>query len=79
MSESVIDVIREVLVDVKDVDPSSVTAEAGLVDDLGVDSLDAVQIILALEDHYGKEVDDESIEGLETVGDIVALIESLLE
>ena len=79
MSETVLEVIREVLVDVRGIDPAEVTAEARLTDDLGVDSLDAVQIILALEDHYGREVDDESIEDLETVGDIVSLIESLID
>ena len=79
MSEPILDVVRGVLVDIRGVDPSLVVPEATLIDDLGADSLDAIEIIMALEEHYGKELDDIEVENLKTVGDVVALIQSLTD
>ena len=78
MSETILDVVRGVLVEVRGVDPAQVIPEAKLIDDLGADSLDAIEIIMALEDHYGKELDDIEVEDLKTVGDVVGLIQSLI-
>jgi len=78
MSETILDVVRVVLVEVRGVDPSKVVLEARLVDDLGADSLDAIEIIMALEDHFGKELDDIDVESLQTVGDVVDLIQSVI-
>jgi acyl carrier protein len=78
MSETVIDVVKRILVSVREVDPSLVVPEAILVDDLGADSLDAIEIIMALEDHYGKELDEISVQDIRTVGDIVDLVQSLV-
>lgn len=78
MSESILDVVRDVLIKVRGVDPEQVVPEALLVDDLGADSLDAIEIIIALESHYGKELDDEDVENLKTVGDVVTLVESIV-
>lgn len=53
----------------------NITMETKLADDLGADSLDAVEIILALEDKYGVEIDDEVAKGIKTVGDLVNYVE----
>lgn len=78
MSEPIFEVVKNVLVDVRDVDPADVTPESSLIDDLGADSLDAIEIIMALEEHYNQELDDIDVESLKTVADIVALIQSVI-
>ena len=57
-------------------DPSKVTLEANLESDLGADSLDAVEVIMALEDEFGIEISDDAAQTIKTVGDIVKHIES---
>jgi acyl carrier protein len=79
MSEPVIEVVQRVLVQVRNVDPAAVVPEALLIDDLGADSLDAIEIILALEEHYDREFDGEDVENIKSVGDIVALVETLTQ
>ena len=59
------------------VEESSLTMETNFVEDLGADSLDAVEIIMAVEDEFGVEVNDDDAQGIKTVGDIVALVEKL--
>ena len=78
MSESVIDVVRRVLVEVRGVDPAQVVPEARLIEELGADSLDAIEIIMALEEHYERELDDIEVENFKTVADVVALIQSIV-
>ena len=56
-------------------DPEDITLESLLVDDLGADSLDAIDIVMSVEDTFKVEVPDEIIEKIETVGDIVNYIE----
>ncbi len=56
-------------------DPSSITLETSLLDDLGADSLDAVEIIMAIEDEFGLEIPDEVAESLKTIGEIVEYVE----
>lgn len=53
-----------------------VTMETHLVDDLGADSLDAVELIMALEDEFGLEVDDDAAQNMKRVKDLVEYIES---
>lgn len=79
MSEAIIDVVRDILVEVKGVDPARVVPEATLTGDLEADSLDAIEIIMALEEHYDKELEDLDAANLITVADIVSLIESVLQ
>ncbi|MDR1088098.1 MAG: acyl carrier protein [Coriobacteriales bacterium] len=79
MSEAIFDVVREVFVSVREIDPSRVVAEASLADDLGLDSLDAIEIVMALEDRYDREFDDENLQDLKTVHDVVALVRSLID
>ncbi|MCL2808308.1 MAG: acyl carrier protein [Coriobacteriia bacterium] len=79
MSENIIQTVREVLVGVRDLDPTLVVPDARLIEDLGADSLDSIEIIMALEERFEKELDDADIESIKTVGDIVALIEGQLQ
>ena len=58
-------------------DASNVTMEAHLVNDLGADSLDAVDIIMGIEDEFGISVEDDKIQSIKTVADLVAAIDAL--
>lgn len=70
--------IRDIIVDQLDAEADDVTAEASIVDDLGADSLDVVDLISSVEDEFDVEIPDEKVEGIKTVGDIVAYIESVI-
>lgn len=52
-----------------------VTNEASFVDDLGADSLDTVELVMALEEEFGQEIPDEEAEKLQSVGDVIKYIE----
>jgi acyl carrier protein len=70
IDEKVIDII----VDKLGVDRSEVTPEAVFVDDLGADSLDLVELIMAMEEEFGTEIADEDAEKLRTVQDVISFI-----
>ena len=72
----VLDKIKEILADQLDVDEDIVTLESLLVEDLGADSLDAMDIVMSVEDEFEIEVPDEVIENIESVNDIVSFIEN---
>lgn len=55
----------------------NITMKTRLVEDLGADSLDAVEIMFALEEEFGIEIDDDSAQSIKTVGDLVNYIEKL--
>ena len=74
---SVFDKVKDIIVKELKVDADKVTADARLKDDLGADSLDAVQIIMDIEDTFGIEIDDSDSEKVTTVGDLVREIEQL--
>ena len=57
------------------VDKDKITMNAGIVEDLGADSLDVVDIVMTVEDEFGIEVKDEDIEKMVTVSDVVRYIE----
>lgn len=67
--------IKELLVEVANVDRASVTKDAVLKDDLGIDSLYAVELILELETNFNVQIEWEEIKSLITVNDVVKLIE----
>ncbi len=67
--------VKSIVVEQLGVDESEVTPEASFIDDLGADSLDTVELVMALEEEYGVEVSDEDAEKLRTVGDVVKYIE----
>lgn len=72
----ILDEIKEILVEQFDVDANSITLETNLEDDLGADSLDAIDIVMSIEDQYSIEVPDEVIQSIKTVEDIVSFVES---
>lgn len=59
---------KEIIVDRLGVDPSEITKEASFIDDLGADSLDTVELIMAFEEEFDIEIPDEDAEKLTTVG-----------
>ncbi len=71
----VLEKMKDILVEQLECNPEDITMESLLVDDLGADSLDAIDIVMSVEDTFKVEVPDEIIEKIETVGDIVNYIE----
>ncbi len=67
--------VKEIIVEQLGVNADQVTPEAKFVEDLGADSLDIVELIMALEEEFGSEIPDEQAEKLLTVGDVVKYIE----
>ena len=67
--------IREILMEQLDVEESVVTMDASILEDLGADALDIVDLVMTLEDEFDMEIPDEEIETIKTVGDIVRFIE----
>jgi acyl carrier protein len=72
------DRVREIIVEQLGVDANAVTPEASFVDDLGADSLDTVELIMAFEEEFGIEIPDEDAENLTTVGKSMAYLEKKL-
>lgn len=72
----VFDKVKALIVEQLDVDPETVTMETDFMKDLEADSLDAVEIILGVEDEYGIEIPDEVAENFTKVADIVEYIEA---
>ena len=68
--------IKEIIVDQLGVEEDDVTMEASFIDDLGADSLDIVELIMALEEEFDLEIPDEDAEKITSVGDVVEYIKS---
>lgn len=68
--------IKNLLVESANVDADKVTADASLKEDLGIDSLDAVELVLDIETKFDIKIEDDEISSLVTVGDIIKLVES---
>ena len=75
----VFDKIKEIIVEQLSVDESMVTLETNLMKDLEADSLDAVEIIMAIEEEYDIEIPDEEAEKFQLVGDLVKYVEEQTE
>lgn len=73
---SVADRVKEIIVEQLGVNQDQVVEDAKFVEDLGADSLDTVELVMALEEEFGAEIPDEEAEKLTTVGDAVKYIES---
>ena len=71
----VFDKIKEIIVEQLSVEEDDITMDTHLMKDLEADSLDAVEIIMAIEDEYGIEIPDEDAEKFQTVGDLVRYVE----
>lgn len=72
----IFDEVKEILAEQLNVDINKIDIASNLADDLGADSLDAIDIVMTIEDRYSIEVPDEVIENMETVNDIVSFIET---
>jgi len=68
--------VKEIIVDQLGVEESEVTMEASFIDDLGADSLDIVELIMALEEEFDLEIPDKEAEKITTVGDAVEYIKA---
>jgi len=66
--------VIEIIVEQLKVSPEEVTLEASFIDDLGADSLDLVELIMAMEEEFGLEISDEDAEKIQTVQDAVSYI-----
>lgn len=71
--------IRDIIVDQLSVDESMVTMDTNITKDLEADSLDAVEIIMAIEDEFDIEIPDEEAEKFKLVGDLVKYVEDATE
>ena len=71
----IFDKVKEILMDQLDVEEEKVTMEASIVDDLGADSLDLVDMVMSLEEEFDVEIPDDQVENIKTVGDTVKYIE----
>ncbi|MCR5462207.1 MAG: acyl carrier protein [bacterium] len=67
--------IKEIIIDELGIDESKVTMDARFREDLGADSLDAVEIIMQIEEEFGVEISEEVIQDMKVIGDIVKYIE----
>lgn len=72
--DAVFDRVKQLILDQLDVDGDEITPDARFIDDLGADSLDIVELIMAIEEEFELEIPDEDAERIATVGDAVAYI-----
>ena len=73
-SEEIFEKIKNIIIEQLQVSGTAVTEEASFIDDLGADSLDLVELIMALEEEFGIEIPDGDAEKVVTVGDVVSYI-----
>ena len=76
MSKDVAATLKKIVVDHLGVEENKVTDEASFIDDLGADSLDTVELVMAFEEEFGSEISDNEAEKILTVGDAIKFIES---
>ncbi len=69
--EEILEKVRELIADKLGVDKDEVTEEASLVDDLGADSLDLVDLVMVFEEEFDVKIEDEELENIKTVKDVV--------
>jgi acyl carrier protein len=67
--------VKEIIINELGVEPEKVTPEASFVEDLGADSLDTVELVMAFEEEFGIEIPDEDAEQLQTVGDAIRYLQ----
>ena len=76
MSKDINAKVKKIVADHLGVDEGKVTDEASFIDDLGADSLDTVELVMAFEEEFGSEISDSEAEKILTVGDAIKFIES---
>ena len=70
------DKVKDIIVEQLGVNPEQVTREASFIEDLGADSLDTVELVMAFEEEFGAEIPDEDAEKLTTVGAVIDYLKS---
>jgi acyl carrier protein len=73
--KSIEEKVKEIIVEQLGVTPEQVTPAASFIEDLGADSLDTVELVMAFEEEFNVEVPDEDAEKLQSVGDVIKYIE----
>ncbi len=68
--------IRAMIAEQLEIDEDTITLDSALIEDLGADSLDVVDLVMSIEDEFEIEVPDEAIENMRTIGDAVRFIEA---
>ena len=76
MSQDVSNKVKKIVADHLGVDEAKVTDESSFIDDLGADSLDTVELVMAFEEEFGSEISDNEAEKILTVGDAIKFIEN---
>ena len=76
MTKNVSGKVKKMVADHLGVEEAKVTEEASFIDDLGADSLDTVELVMAFEEEFGSEISDSEAEKILTVGDAIKFIES---
>ncbi len=77
MSDSIEQKVKDIVVEQLNVTPDQVKTESKFIDDLGADSLDTVELVMAFEEEFGIEVPDEEAEKLTAVNDVIEYIEKV--
>ena len=77
MSDTTEGKIKDIIVEQLGVEAGQVNPEAKMIEDLGADSLDAVELVMAIEEEFGIEVPDEEAEKLTSVGDIIGYVKKV--
>lgn len=72
----IFDKIAEILADQLGADAADMSMETNIAKDLGADSLDVVELLMAIDDEFGVEIPDEEIENIKTIGDLVEYIQN---
>ena len=76
MSTEISNKVKKIVADHLGIDESKVNEESSFIDDLGADSLDTVELVMAFEEEFGIEIPDDAAESIQTVGDAVNFINS---
>ena len=76
MADNVAGKVKKIVADHLGIDDTKVTEEASFIDDLGADSLDTVELVMAFEEEFGSEISDSEAEKILTVGDAIKFIEN---
>jgi acyl carrier protein len=72
----ILETVRKLAVDTLEVAPEAVVETASFADDLDADSLDLVELVMAMEDEFGVSIPEEELEGIETVAQVIDLVQA---
>lgn len=75
---ALLDKVRSLAVETLEVDPGSITETASFADDLEADSLDLVELVMAMEEAFDIQIPEEELDGIETIGQALDLVEAKL-